>query len=81
MTRDLMISAKSNKNDELYKQKEMITQELKRNVVDGSYKFKSLRNVVSRGGRPSATRPKPNPNKPDFLDDQTTENDYELVEL
>lgn len=40
-----------------------------------------MRNVVSRGGRPSANRAKPNPNKPDFLDDQTTENDYEMIEL
>ncbi|CDW89501.1 UNKNOWN [Stylonychia lemnae] len=81
MRRDLVVSGKSNKKDELIKQKEMITQELKRNVVAGSFKFKSLRNVVSRGGRPSASRPKPNPNKPDFLDDQTTENDYELIDL
>lgn len=85
----------------------MINQELTKNVADGSYKFKSLRNVVSRGGgrdknqrdRRSGGRNEGhqtggqssvgrvgiasgnNKKRLDLLDDNTTENDDEYIEI
>eukprot|EP00347_Sterkiella_histriomuscorum_P017593 403348744 len=87
-------SGKSGKSNQTYlqKQQEIINQELTKNVQAGSYRFKSLRNVVSRGGRSRKDTANnrqriggrlSNDNLHLLMDDNTTdnENDYEFIEI